>query len=89
MTEWPRDCRIRNIVVYGPVGKYGESETYRLGHSPAGEPVEAVTELRPIVKSGGYSDIPYVQVWCGKHLYAEFCQHRILGVYFAVEGETP
>lgn len=80
MIEWPDNCMIRQVVVYGPVGEYGNSETYEVGYGSGKG--KTVTEIRPIMKSGPYCGIPYVQVWCEDHLYAEFCQHQVQGVYF-------
>lgn len=42
-----------------------------------------VTRIEPCTKSGMYADIPYVRVWKGDVCEAEFCQHNIVGVYFA------
>ena len=52
-----------------------ESEYYAVGQS-------GVTKIERTFKSGEMSHIPYVRVWKGAAPYAEFCQHRILGVYF-------
>lgn len=41
------------------------------------------TRIEAFTKSGMYSDIPYVRVWKGDTPVAEFCQHNIVGVYFA------
>ena len=42
-----------------------------------------VTRIEATVKSGMHADIPYVRVWKGDVCLAEYCQHNILGVYFA------
>lgn len=42
-----------------------------------------VTRIEACQKSGQYSHIPYVRVWAGDTCIAEFCQHNIVGVYFA------
>ena len=70
---------IDSIRIYGPAGEYGEVETYQVG-------VNDVTEICATTKSGMYSDIPYVTVWMGETLVAEFCQHNIVGVYFNEEA---
>lgn len=67
---------IKSIRVYGPIGEYGDMETYYVGEKD-------VTEIRAVQKEGSMSYIPYVQVWKGEKLFAEFCQHNITGVYFA------
>lgn len=46
-----------------------------------------VTRIEACTKSGLHANIPYVRVWAGDHCVAEFCQHNIVGVYFA-EAET-
>jgi hypothetical protein len=43
-----------------------------------------VTRIVKSIKCGMHADIPYIEVWAGDHLLAEFCQHGIVGVYFAV-----
>lgn len=45
-----------------------------------------VTSIEATVKSGMYSDIPYVRVWSGEKVEAEFCQHNIVGVYYSDEA---
>ena len=42
-----------------------------------------VTRIEACTKSGLHADIPYVRVWAGDVCKAEFCQHNIVGVYFA------
>ncbi len=42
-----------------------------------------VTHIEACTKSGLHADIPYVRVWKGDVCEAEFCQHNIVGVYFA------
>jgi hypothetical protein len=43
----------------------------------------SVTRIEACTKSGLHADIPYVRVWAGDLCLAEFCQHNIVGVYFA------
>lgn len=45
-----------------------------------------VTRIEACVKPGVYSNIPYVRVWTGDVCEAEFCQHNIVGVYFAKDS---
>lgn len=42
-----------------------------------------VTRIEATTKPGMHCDIPYVRVWAGDICLAEFCQHNIVGVYFA------
>jgi hypothetical protein len=44
-----------------------------------------VTKIEACTKPGLHCDIPYVRVWKGDVCEAEFCQHNIVGVYFAAE----
>jgi hypothetical protein len=44
-----------------------------------------VTRIEACAKPGMYCDIPFVRVWKGDVCEAEFCQHNIVGVYFAEE----
>lgn len=48
--------------------------------------VNGITEIKIVQKEGPMSFIPYVQVWRGEKLFAEYCQHNIFGVLY--EGET-
>lgn len=47
-----------------------------------------VTRIEATVKSGTYADIPYIRVWNGDVAIAEFCQHNIVGVYFAYPEQS-
>lgn len=42
-----------------------------------------VTRIEACTKSGLHADLPYIRVWKGEVCEAEFCQHNIVGVYFA------
>lgn len=55
--------------------------TYRVGRN-------GVTRIEACTKSGMHADIPYVRVWSDGECLAEFCQHNIVGVYFA-KATTP
>lgn len=71
--EHPVEQPIREIDVY----LSEDSATfYRVGHN-------GVTRIEACIKPGVYSNIPYVRVWKGQVCEAEFCQHNIVGVYFA------
>jgi hypothetical protein len=48
-----------------------------------------VTRIEACIKPGMYSNIPYVRVWKGEVCEAEFCQHNIVGVYFAPVEAAP
>lgn len=73
ITEHPVQQPIREIDVY----LSEESATfYRVGK-------DGVTRIEATAKSGLHADIPYVRVWKGEVCEAEFCQHNIVGVYFA------
>lgn len=57
-----------------------EPEAYRVG-------MAGVTRIEACTKSGMHADIPYVRVWRGDDAVAEFCQHNIIGVYFAARDD--
>lgn len=46
-----------------------------------------VTLIEACQKSGLHANIPYVRVWADDNCIAEFCQHNIVGVFFA-KGNT-
>lgn len=73
MTEHPTEQEIESIAWTGP-----EGVTYfRMG--------EGVTRIDVAYKDGGeYVSIPYIRVWNGDQCLAEFCQHKIIGVFFKV-----
>lgn len=73
ITEHPVQQPIREIDVY--LSEEG-STFYRVGK-------DGVTRIEACTKSGLHADIPYVRVWKGEVCEAEFCQHNIVGVYFA------
>lgn len=75
MAEHLADAVIRRVDIQAPfVGDEGTS--FWVGYA-------GVTRIEAFTKSGMYSDIPYVRVWKGDKPEAEFCQHNIVGVYFA------
>lgn len=73
MSEHPIEQPIREIDVY--LSDEGLIY-YRVGHND-------VTRIEACTKSGLHTNIPYVRVWKGDVCEAEFCQHNIVGVYFA------
>lgn len=73
ITEHPVQQPIREIDVY--LSEEGAT-FYRVGK-------DGVTCIEACIKPGIYSNIPYVRVWKGEVCEAEFCQHNIVGVYFA------
>ena len=68
--EHPIEQQIEYIVI-------DQADTsFRIG-------VHGVTRIEACTKSGMHADIPYVRVWGAYGCLAEFCQHNIVGVYFA------
>ena len=59
----------------------GWSNTFMVGAS-------GVTRIEATEKAGPCGDIPYVRVWHGDAVVAEFCQHNIVGVYFGPRGSN-
>lgn len=73
---------IRAICVIGQSPSDG-GEQYVVG-------LNGVVRIEAITRPGLHCDIPYVRVWeeslslfGGEYVAAEFCQHNIVGVYFA------
>lgn len=75
--EHPIKQKITHITVSD--GDNG-AEAYHVGFN-------GVTHIEPCKKPGEYAYIPYVRVWKGDVCIAEFCQHRIVGVYFSAAKE--
>ena len=78
MTEHPVQQQIDGIVLDAIESS---QEAFWVGRS-------GVTWIEATTKSGMHADIPYVRVWSGETCLAEFCQHNIVGVYFA-KAVTP
>jgi hypothetical protein len=75
MEEHPIHQPIRGIDVYLDGGT--DMVSYFVGAR------SGVTRIEACQKSGLHANIPYVRVWKGDVCEAEFCQHNIVGVYFA------
>ncbi len=72
---WPDAGEIQSITF---VNLDGEG-CYAVGQN-------VTTRIEKTIKSGMASDIPYVRVWAGDKVIAEFCQHTLTGVFFKVPG---
>ena len=78
MEEHPIQQPIRAIcVIDQSTGDGGEQYIVNVG---------GVTRIEACQKSGLHANLPYVRVWSGDVCEAEFCQHNIVGVYFATGG---
>lgn len=78
MVEHPVQQPIRAIDV-APVNEHAfTSEVGKNG----------VTRIEACTKPGLHCDIPYVRVWAGEVCLSEFCQHNIVGVFFAEAEES-
>jgi len=78
--EWANSQVIYSVVI----GDLGQGiETHQVGRNDG----QGVTRIEACTKSGMYADIPYVRVWAGEDILAEYCQHNIIGVTFAPGGE--
>lgn len=75
MKEHPIKRQIVCIQIH-PLGAGDCSPYYTVGQ-------EDVTGIEACEKSGLYANLPYIRVWQGDDCIAEFCQHNIVGVYFA------
>ena len=74
MEEHPVQQQISGIDVY--INADHDPVFYVVGRS-------GVTRIEACQKSGLHANIPYVRVWKEDACLAEFCQHNIVGVYFA------
>lgn len=74
MEEHPIQQPIREIDIYGDPD--GDVLFFRVGRN-------GITRIEACQKSGMHANLPYVRVWKGDVCEAEFCQHNIVGVYFA------
>ena len=74
MEEHPINQPIRGIDVY--IDADNDPVFYVVGRA-------GVTRIEACQKSGLHANIPYVRVWNDEVCLAEFCQHNIVGVYFA------
>lgn len=73
MTEHPVQQPIHSIEIDTIPDVQG---SYAVGRN-------GVTRIEACTKPGLHCDIPYVRVWADDNCLAEFCQHNIVGVYFA------
>jgi len=64
---------IQSILV--PCDHHGNPESWIVGQM-------GVTRIEQIAKDGEYACIPWVRVWCGDKPVAEFCEHKLAGIYF-------
>lgn len=69
--EWPDNQTIDEIHF----DDGGTGATIKIGRN-------GITKIEPIMKSGEYAAIPYVRVWVGNRVHSEFCQHKLIGVFF-------
>lgn len=80
MDAHPIQQSIREIDVYTDADS--DILFFRVGRND-------VTCIEACTKPGLHCDIPYVRVWKGDVCEAEFCQHNIVGVYFAEPDPCP
>ena len=71
--EWRDAGEIECIYITGEPADRVPS--FSVGHG-------GVTRIEKWTKSGSMAALPYVRVWKGDSLAAEFCQHNLAGVYF-------
>lgn len=53
-----------------------EEESYRVG-GPSG-----VTKIEKIELPGPHCMVPYIRLYKGDKIFADFCLHNIIGVYY-------
>lgn len=76
MEEHPIQQPIVEVDAYTDAD--GDLSFYKVGRND-------VTRIEACQKSGLHANLPYIRVWKGEHCFVEFCQHNIIGVYFAPE----
>ncbi len=78
MDPHPIQQPIRSVQVdaVAGAGPDGDGNVYFVGDG-------GVTRIEACAKPGLHCDIPYIRVWADDRCLAEFCQHNIVGVYFA------
>lgn len=70
---WPHTGEVDTITVM--IG--GNEASYMVGEL-------GVTRIEKTVKAGEHAFIPYVRVWQGESVSAEYCQHKLTACWFKV-----
>lgn len=79
MQDWPHDRSINRICL-------GRGDGWESWISVG---FEGVTRIEQTEKHGEYAMIPYVRAWKGEIPFAEFCQHKLFGIYYSDGGDNP
>lgn len=58
-----------------------DEESYRVG-GPSG-----VTKIEATVYPGPHNNIPYIRLYKGDKIFADFCLHNIIGIYFDLDHQ--
>lgn len=69
---WPIASEIEAVSV---VDRDDSEEYYRVGRN-------GVTRIEKVAKNGEFCHLPYVRIWVGDQPFAEFGQHKVIGVYY-------
>lgn len=84
-------AEIWRIDIENAVGTSHDGQSFAVGWKAISAGAQwsdkVVTRIEAFTKSGMYSDLPYVRVWCGDSPVAEFCQHNIVGIYFKAPAQ--
>jgi len=56
-----------------------EEESYRVGD------YSGVTEITRFEQPGPHCMLPYVRVWKGSEVFADFALHQIISIYYKIE----
>lgn len=75
----PDQQRVIRMMVVGQ--RNGSAEGYSVGTS-------GITQIEEVDLPGMFADIPYLRVWRGEAVVAEFCRHNIVGIYFNESTST-
>ena len=76
MSHWPKGNIISVVVTWDDHERGVSGIAWRVG-------VDGVTLIEATEKNAEYCSIPYVRVWRGDAVVAEYCQHGLREVRFA------
>ena len=76
MSDLQTEPTIDYVLVMAPI-EGDEGIGWRVGY-------RGVTRIDFTEKTGVYSNIPYIRVWKGDALFAEYARHKCVGVEYAI-----
>ena len=76
ISEKPKELEIHSLIVYQDAE---EHEYYRIGD------LSGVTKIELFELPGPYCMLPYIRVWKGDKIYAEYPRHQCIGIRYKVD----